>query len=381
MSISSFELSLSADVTAAMQGSEPALTRVLGRCRHVVTSIALAIVRDLDASEEVAQEVFVQVWKQLPKLRKPASFMPWLRQLTRRRALNYLRDERVNKRLSSDEAEQLLLNVTTHTELAQDFAREQQDILVRDLLDKLAPDEREVVMLYYREEQSSQQVAALLGISEANVRKRLQRVRAQLREDWLAAYGKAVLQSSAPLSIVTGVFANAVLPAALSTATPTAVTMTGSASSGGLLAKFAWLFSGAMIGTLVAVVGVIAGMHGPLKAAKTDAERKSLMIIRKWTVIWVVGSGICFALSYALTDGWIGPVTAFLIILSGLIYQNVAVWRVIGPNLREQAAQSEKGLRSYRNSLIGGWFGMVVGYGGGFTGVLLGLWQSGRLFL
>lgn len=381
MNISSFELSLSEDVGAAMQGSEQALTRLLGRCRHVVTSIALAIVRDLDASEEVAQEVFVQVWKQLPKLRKANSFMPWLRQLTRRRALNYIRNERVNKRLASTEAEKLLANIATQSDVAQDFARNQQDLLVRSLLDKLDTESREVVLLYYREEQSSQQVSVLLGISEANVRKRLQRVRQQLKADWLATYGRAVLQSSAPITIVSATFAHSMLSAAASAA-PGAITAgaaSGAGQSGTLLAKLAWLLGGAAIATLVAVIGVIAGMSGSLRLVRTEHDRKQLLRIRKLTVMWVIAAGGGLTAAYAFSSGWLAPVTVFSLLVGSLIYQNLAVWRIVGPIMREQAQQSEAGLRNYRNNIIGGLIGMFFGYGGGFAGLLFGLWQSGRL--
>ena len=383
MSISTFELSLKEDVGAAMQGNEQALTRLLGRCRHVVTSIALAIVRDLDASEEVAQEVFVQVWKQLPKLRKANSFMPWLRQLTRRRALNYIRNERVNTRVPSADAEQLLASIAAQSDVAQDFARDQQDFLVRSLLDKLDAENREVVLLYYREEQSSQQVSALLGISEANVRKRLQRVRQQLKEDWLATYGRAVLQSSAPVTIISATFVQTMLSAAAS-ASPGAITA-GAASSAGqsgtLLAKLAWLLGGAAIATLVAVIGVVVGMSGSLKLVRTEHDRKQLLRIRKLTVIWVIAAGAGLTAAYAFSSGWLAPVTVFSLLVGGLIYQNLAVWRIVGPIMREQAQQSEAGMRAYRHNIIGCFMGMFFGYGGGFAGLVLGLWQSGRFFI
>ena len=57
--------------------------------------------------------------------------------------------------------------------------------LLQQFLDALPAESREMLLLFYREEQSSSQVAALLGISEANVRKKLQRVRESLKEQWL----------------------------------------------------------------------------------------------------------------------------------------------------------------------------------------------------
>ena len=65
------------------------------------------------------------------------------------------------------------------------------------LIDGLPEDSREIVLLYYREEQSSQQVAELLGLSDANVRKKLSRVRELLKDQLLSRYGNLLL-STAP---------------------------------------------------------------------------------------------------------------------------------------------------------------------------------------
>ena len=65
----SIELQLMPDVLAAQQGDMAAYQRLISRCRQMVSSIALAIVKDLDRSEDVAQQVFIHVWQQLPQLR------------------------------------------------------------------------------------------------------------------------------------------------------------------------------------------------------------------------------------------------------------------------------------------------------------------------
>jgi len=57
---------------------------------NTVCSIALAIVGELKASEEVAQNVFRSAWSGLRGLHNPDSFRPWLRKLTRNAANEYL---------------------------------------------------------------------------------------------------------------------------------------------------------------------------------------------------------------------------------------------------------------------------------------------------
>src|SRR5437868_10180368 len=84
------------DVVSAASGDRDAFVRLVEAYADVVSSIALAIVRDLHASQDVAQEVFLVAWRDVRKLRNPSSFLPWLRQITRNRANQWLRDRHLD---------------------------------------------------------------------------------------------------------------------------------------------------------------------------------------------------------------------------------------------------------------------------------------------
>ena len=71
------------DVKAAQQGDERAFGRLVNASRNTIASIALAITRDLDASEEITQQVFISCWQKLHTLQNAASFLPWARQSAR----------------------------------------------------------------------------------------------------------------------------------------------------------------------------------------------------------------------------------------------------------------------------------------------------------
>src|SRR4051812_31214395 len=85
------------DITAAAHGDASAFERIVVAHQSLVCSIAFAISRDIEASEEIAQETFVAAWRNLKKLRSATAFGAWLRQLTRNHANDYLR-KRVRER-------------------------------------------------------------------------------------------------------------------------------------------------------------------------------------------------------------------------------------------------------------------------------------------
>jgi RNA polymerase sigma factor (sigma-70 family) len=374
--LTTVEQRLLPDVMAATAGDRSAFERLITQCRHTVTGIALAIVKDLDASEEVAQEVFIYIWQQLATLREPASFLPWVRQMTRHRSYNYLRDNKVKQKVLGEEAETLLENFADPAATMQDLLeREQQKIIMQDFISQLPEDSREIVLLYYREEQSSQQVADLLGLSDANVRKKLSRVREQLKDSLLARYGQLVL-STAP-----GLVFSAVVAAALSSVAPpvaAATSVSVAAQKSGWLAKIAVLLGGAMIGALAAVVGVVLGMRAVLKKADSEDEKTALKALRTKTILWVLLSGLLLTAAYELTSGAWAPVAAFVLLVAGLIYSQLRVQQIISPRLQRQYPDTAELARVKRKNTLWCLLGMTLAYCAGFFGLIYGLIQSGR---
>lgn len=376
MSISMIEQQLIPDVTAAKQGDTGAFERLVARCQRSVSSIALAIVKDLDASEDIAQQVFIHIWQQLNTLQNPASFLPWVRQITRYRAFNYLRDNKVNITQRGDDAEQAMAEFASEVELDHDLAKKQQNFIMADFISQLPADSREIVLLFYREEQNSQQVAELLGLTESNVRKKLQRVRELLKDQILARYGKLILNTAPGLGLTTAICS------ALTFASPPVAAASASAfaanSSG--LAKISWLFGGAMLGAFGGVLGVILGMKHPLKQAVTPQERQQLLKYRNISIGWVLFSGILLAMAYQFTAGAIAPLLAFSLFMAGLSYLQYVIWQTIKPRLQQKMLHDSQTKIAYKRNLFWCWFGMAGGSIAGFGGLIAGLISSGRWF-
>lgn len=77
---------LQSDEALAAGGDRQAFARVVGATSRMVTAVTLAETRDLETSRDAAQEAYLHAWRDLRTLRSPASFLPWLRELARRRA-------------------------------------------------------------------------------------------------------------------------------------------------------------------------------------------------------------------------------------------------------------------------------------------------------
>lgn len=259
------------DVALAARGDREAFGRVVTATSGLVSAITAAETRDLEASRDAAQEAYLHAWRDLATLRNPASFLPWLRELARRRAREAR--ERLARLVTGDAATGAIdAAVDAGPDAAQRLLAAEERRALREAMDALPDDARETVVLYYREGRSAAQVARLLGLSEEAVWQRLTRARAALRADLLARAGDA-LERTAP-----GAAFTAAVLAALGTGIPTAA---GAATATGVLAKGAAGAAG-----LAALVVGAAGVAGSfamrletrlyLQHAQDDAERSAV---------------------------------------------------------------------------------------------------------
>ncbi|WP_144392155.1 RNA polymerase sigma factor [Pleionea sediminis] len=373
--VSAFEI----DVSLAQQGDQKAFTRLIESTKNTVSSIALAIVKDIDASEDVAQQVYIAAWKGLTSLKNNASFLPWLRQTTRYKAFNYLRDNKVADRINSDEAELLIESFCLSDDLPDEaMHRQNQTVILKQVLDELPEESREIVLLYYREEQSTRQVAELLEIQESLVRKRLSRVREVLKSQLLEKYGRMIL-STAPTIGFVGVVASALT----GTSPVAAATIATSMASGKttLASKVIAFLGGAFIGIAGGILGAWWGAKNQIDSVNDAEIKEQLIRNRNGLIVWIVLFGALFSSSYQFTTGWVGPMISYLLFfigLIGLIWRNNLYYDKKKYGKRELTIKEQK--RRRFEWFCGRW-GSLLGGIMGFGGLIVGLLSSGRLSL
>ncbi|MFO0584218.1 MAG: sigma-70 family RNA polymerase sigma factor [Anaeromyxobacter sp.] len=202
-------------VLAAAAGDRDAFRRLVEATSRLVSAIALAELRDPEASKDVAQDVYLLVHADLGKLRSPRSFLPFLREVTRQRARRVA--ERRGRTVGGEPAEAALANAADQRPApeARLLAEERRAIL-HEAFDALPEDAREVLALYYLEGRSTAQVGELLGLGDAAVHQRLSRARSKLREDLLRRFADAA-EAGAP-GAAFGATVVAALPAQASAA-------------------------------------------------------------------------------------------------------------------------------------------------------------------
>jgi RNA polymerase sigma factor (sigma-70 family) len=367
---------------AAARGDRDAYGRIVAGCQSTVTSIALAIVRDVPASEDIAQEAFLSAWQNLRRLNNPASFLPWLRQITRNLARDHLRAQHVRANPASD-VETLIASVADPHPGPSDFLAEAQDhAIAAAVIDSLPEESREVLLLYYREGQSSRQVAGLLGLQDAAVRKRLSRARERVREELLQRLGEfakstapgagftaavaAMLMVGAPPAAAAAAFGTGAL-GAVNGAGKIGIGVTGGAAAG--------MFAGIVGG----LWGIWFGVRHLLRDPFDRREKREVIAYGLFTSLITVGFSLGIA-ALARVPGWIPHFALSVGFMVAMVWA-CGSWlpRIVARRQAQEIARdpgaAQRHARMRRKSRIVSALALALAS----SGLLLGLWLGGRI--
>jgi RNA polymerase sigma-70 factor (ECF subfamily) len=157
-------------VTRTLNGERSAFEVLVASHLRRAQALARAVVRDESAVDDVVQEAFLRAYDKLGSLGTPAHFPSWLGAIVRNEAVTWLRR-------NARPTESLEHVAAPSPEAVEPDPRLGQ---LRAALDRLPPAYREIIALKYEAGLDYQQIAETLGISEANVEKRLYRARQAL---------------------------------------------------------------------------------------------------------------------------------------------------------------------------------------------------------
>lgn len=167
----------------ARQGDKDAFGKIIEAYQTPVYNLAYRMLNNAGEAEEAAQEAFIRAFTRLNSYDSRRKFSTWLLSITSNYCIDQLRKRRAIL-LSLDEPlapHPALMSDKTAAPEAQVVQGEQQ-ALVQELLQELAPEYRQAVVLRYWYEMSYEEIAAVMDTSVSAIKSRLFRARKQLAE-------------------------------------------------------------------------------------------------------------------------------------------------------------------------------------------------------
>lgn len=174
-----------------LDGEEDAFTELVQHYQKKIHALVWRKIGDYHIAEEITQDIFLQVYKNLPTLKNTRLFEGWLYVITNRLCINWIKKNKVERmHLSIQSIEDTSVNeiVDSFYTQHQIEQREKEKIghyqeIVKKLLEILPESERTVITLYYLGEMTAQEISRFLGVSVNTIKSQLRRARNRLREE------------------------------------------------------------------------------------------------------------------------------------------------------------------------------------------------------
>jgi len=161
-------------VRSVAAGDTEAFGLLVERHSARLYNLAFGMLHDAQCAEDVVQEAFVRAYEHLDGFRGACSFATWLYRIAYNRALRECGRRRFGR--IEDPACRALPEEPDARYDEETVAR------MRQALERLKADERALVTLFYDEERSVAEIAAITELSESNVKVKLHRIRRRIRE-------------------------------------------------------------------------------------------------------------------------------------------------------------------------------------------------------
>jgi RNA polymerase sigma factor (sigma-70 family) len=274
--ISSNEIEL---LTSSLKGDTASFEAIVKKYQSYICAITFSATGDVGKSEVLAQETFINAWKDLAQLKDLNKFQSWLSSIARNVIKNSLRRQKqdfISKATSIDQLKDAGSDISGPVETV--ITKEQQDV-VRLALQQIPEQYREPLVLFYRQEQSIKTVAEQLSLSEEVIKQRLLRGRKLLKGQFASMVETTITRTGPGKSFTAAVITSIT---GLAIKSSTAASVAAITSKPGSTTGLNTLMSGttAKIITAAAVVTIGVGAVLTYKhIVKSDVEPDSLRTV------------------------------------------------------------------------------------------------------
>lgn len=152
---------------------------LVDRHKDMVYSIALRILKNREDAEELAQDTFIKAYQSLNSFKGESKFSTWLYRIVYNAAISKTR----KKQFKTTDLNYEIVENYSVDEIKEDVNRlsdDEQKNIVNKILTKLNPEESILITLFYFNEKTTEDIGSIMGLSQANVKVRLHRLRKRL---------------------------------------------------------------------------------------------------------------------------------------------------------------------------------------------------------
>jgi RNA polymerase sigma-70 factor (ECF subfamily) len=151
-----------------IQGNEACLEMLINKHKNKVFTTILLIVNDRYIAEDLFQETFIKVIKTFKsgKYNEEGKFLPWVVRIARNLAIDHFRKSKRMPTITSQDGEDIFRTIEiSDSNREESYIRNQRDDTVRQIINMLPPEQKEVLVLRHYGDLSFKEIADLTGVS------------------------------------------------------------------------------------------------------------------------------------------------------------------------------------------------------------------------
>ena len=175
-------------IERTLAGDTQVFSELVKRYQNFVFTITLRYTPNREDAEEIAQDAFIKAYKSLGSFRGESKFSTWLFTITTTSCLSFLRKKKLDIRSLDNEKVMAVVENTDSGFSANQMETKSRVTMVNEAIQLLSPDDANILTLFYKGEQSLEEISVVMGIEANAVKVRLHRARARLKEKMQTHY-------------------------------------------------------------------------------------------------------------------------------------------------------------------------------------------------
>lgn len=169
-------------ISQVLSGDQQAYAGLVNRYQNYVFTLALRFTKNREDAEEVSQDIFIKAYRALSDFRGASKFSTWLYTIVNTTCITFLRKKRLEVHSLDNEKVFEVADSIDSGMRANMVEQKSRVSMVNQAIKMLGTDDAEVITLFYKGEQTLDEIAQILGIETNTAKVRLHRARARLKE-------------------------------------------------------------------------------------------------------------------------------------------------------------------------------------------------------
>ncbi|MCR8561558.1 sigma-70 family RNA polymerase sigma factor [Mucilaginibacter sp. BJC16-A38] len=169
-------------IDQVLAGNQSAYADLVKRHQRFVFTLAMRFAKGREDAEEIAQDCFIKAYRSLSTFQRQAKFSTWLYSIVYTTAMTFLRKKRVDTDSIDDEGTFIQVESQSSAYDVNNAENKSRSFYLNQAIEQLLPDDAAIITMFYKGEQSLEEIGQALGMEANTVKVKLFRARQRLKD-------------------------------------------------------------------------------------------------------------------------------------------------------------------------------------------------------